>query len=89
MVERENVKVKCTFKTTHMVFHTNWVISVGSQPWPQLVQSYQLSCSCLVIYNRPHHNSMSKTSDAEKALIHGPGPIKTKAQMVVLLERSH
>ena len=32
---------------------------------------------------------MSKTSDAEKALFRGPGPIKTKAQTVVLLERSH
>ena len=28
MVKRENEKVKSTFKTTHMVFHTNWVISM-------------------------------------------------------------
>ena len=62
MVKRENVKVKWTFKTTHMVFHTNWVTSIGSQPWPQLVQSYQLSCSYLVIYNSSVQFSRSVVS---------------------------
>ena len=88
MVKRENVKVKCTRKTTHMVIHTKWVISVWRQLWPHLVQSSQLlkSGPSLVIYNRlSYHYSIAKTSDAGKALICGPGQPKQRLRLLFYL----